>query len=275
MNDPIDKALWFIEANLGSELSLDEIALAAGVSRFVLSRQFAWSTDLSVMRYVRARRLSLAAATLAQGATDILTVAIEAGYGSHEAFSRAFRDHFGVTPERVRETGAASLVLAEPKRMRTQSADLSAPRFEKRDALLLAGLSARYKHGGDAGIPLQWRRFAPHIGSIPSEVPDVTYGVVANFDDEGSFDYFTCVEVERCNDLPAEFATLRIPSWRYAVFTHKGHVAAVPNSMREIWTRWLPSSGHQVADGPFFERYDQRFDAMTGNGEIELWLPLE
>ena len=145
MNDPIDKALWFIENNLGSELSLEAIASAAGVSRFVLSRQFAWSTDLSVMRYVRARRLSLSVHALTAGSEDILTVAIGAGYASHEAFSRAFRDHFGRTPEDVRKNGAASLTLTEPKRMKTQTADLSQPRFERSKPLLIAGLSARYK----------------------------------------------------------------------------------------------------------------------------------
>lgn len=275
MNDPIDKALWFIENNLGSELSLETIAAAAGVSRFVLSRQFAWSTDLSVMRYVRARRLSLAVGALTAGAEDILTIAIEAGYASHEAFSRAFRDHFGRTPEDVRKNGAASLTLTEPKRMKTQTANLSQPRFERSKPLLVAGLSARYKQGGDAGIPLQWQNFAQHIGAISGEVAGVTYGVIANFDDENSFDYLSGVEVTRFDGLPGGFATIRLPERKYVVFTHNGHVAAVPNSMREIWTQWLPTSGHQIADGPLFERYDKRFNPRSGSGAIELWLPIE
>ncbi len=74
----------------------------AGVSRFHMVRAFAAATGLSVMRYVRARRLSEAARALADGAPDILALALEADYGSHEAFTRAFRDHFGVTPEAVR-----------------------------------------------------------------------------------------------------------------------------------------------------------------------------
>lgn len=275
MNDPVDRALWFVESKLAEQLSLDEIASMAGVSRFVLSRQFSWATGFSVMRYVRARRLSLAAQALAVGAPDILMVALDAGYGSHEAFGRAFREHFGATPEQVRASGANSLTLTEPKRMRTQTAVLAEPRFEKGRQLLLAGFSVRYKQGGDAGIPLQWQRFAPHIGSVPFEVLGTTYGVCANFDDEGSFDYLTSVEVGQFGDLPAGFATIRLPERKYAVFTHRGHVAAIPNSMREIWTSWLPKSGHQIADAPFFERYDKRFNSATGDGEIELWLPLE
>jgi AraC family transcriptional regulator len=45
--------------------------------------------------------------------------------------------------------------------------------------------------------------------------------------------------------------------------------------MSAIWSQWLPSSGHKFADAPFFERYDNRFDPRTGEGEVELWLPLE
>ncbi len=51
------------------------------------------------MRYVRLRRLSIAAVALAAEDTSILEVALEAGYSSHKAFTRAFRDHFGHTPK--------------------------------------------------------------------------------------------------------------------------------------------------------------------------------
>src|SRR5664279_356178 len=113
--NPAQKALWFIESHLAGALTLDEIAGVAGVSRFHMVRSFAAATGLSVMRYVRARRLSEAARALASGAPDILALALEADYGSHEAFTRAFRDHFGVTPETVRgQAGIDKLGLQEP-----------------------------------------------------------------------------------------------------------------------------------------------------------------
>src|SRR5579872_3452276 len=96
--NPAQKALWFIESHLAEALTLDEIASVGEVSRFHMVRAFAAGTGLSVMRYVRARRLSEAARALASGAPDILTLALDADYGSHEAFTRAFRDHFGITP---------------------------------------------------------------------------------------------------------------------------------------------------------------------------------
>src|SRR6201986_3144803 len=100
--NPAQKALWYIESHLASELTLDEISAVAAVSRFHMVRSFAAATGFSVMRYVRTRRLSEAARELARGAPDILTLALDADYGSHEAFTRAFRDHFGMTPEAVR-----------------------------------------------------------------------------------------------------------------------------------------------------------------------------
>jgi AraC family transcriptional regulator len=277
MPDPVEKALWFIESRFEGELSVDDIARVAGVSRFHLSRLFGVVVGQSLTGYARARRLSEAARVLAGGAPDILAVALSAGYGSHEAFTRAFRDHFGVTPESVRAQGRLDgLALTEPLRMPAQTkTDLAAPRFEQAPALLVAGLGARYAQGGDPAIPLQWQRFAPHIGNLSGQVGDIAYGVVANLDENNSFDYIAGVAVKDFSDLPEGFAAIRIPPRRYAVFTHRGHVSGITSTMAAIWRDWLPNSGHRFADAAFFERYDQRFDTRTGNGEVELWLPLE
>src|SRR6202030_201495 len=144
--NPAQKALWFIESHLAEGLTLDEIAGVAGVSRFHMVRAFAAATGFSVMRYVRARRLSEAARALAGGAPDILTLALDADYGSHEAFTRAFRDQFGVTPEAVRQRGdLGNLELLEPIKMsESGTVALEEPRRETGAALLIAGLRVRY-----------------------------------------------------------------------------------------------------------------------------------
>src|SRR5258708_33615908 len=100
--NPAQRALWYIESHLAEPMTLDEIAAIGGVSRFHMVRSFAAATGYPVMRYVRMRRLAEAARSLAKGAPDILSLALEADYGSHEAFTRAFRDQFGTTPEAVR-----------------------------------------------------------------------------------------------------------------------------------------------------------------------------
>jgi AraC family transcriptional regulator len=100
--NPVEKALWYIESHFADEISLDDVARVAGVSRFHLVRAFQAATGRPVMRHVRGRRLTEAARVLADGAPDILAVALDAGYGSHEAFTRGFRDQFGLPPEAVR-----------------------------------------------------------------------------------------------------------------------------------------------------------------------------
>src|SRR5689334_16452182 len=115
---PVQKALWFAESHFASDITLDDIAAAAGASRYYLTRAFTAVSGQPLMRYVRGRLLSTAARALADGAPDILTVALDAGYGSHEAFTRAFTDHFGITPEAVRAQGHLdNLQLVEPIRM--------------------------------------------------------------------------------------------------------------------------------------------------------------
>src|SRR5258708_10935713 len=177
--NPAQKALWYIESHLVGALTLDEIAAVGGVSRFHMVRAFAAATGLSVMRYVRTRRLSEAARALAGGAPDILNVALDADYGSHEAFTRAFRDHFGVTPETIRAASRLdNLKLQEPIVMDSTLTDkLQPPRFETGKPLLVAGISERCTHeNGGAGIPNQWQRFHPKAGDIPHRVGQGAYG---------------------------------------------------------------------------------------------------
>jgi AraC family transcriptional regulator len=239
-------------------------------------RAFAAATGLSVMRYVRARRLSEAARALAGGAPDILPLALDADYGSHEAFTRAFRDHFGVTPEAVR--GAKRLdhiKLQEPIPMDSTLTDsLQLPRFETSKPLLIAGLSERYNFENGAGIPNQWQRFQQSVENIPGRIGSVSYGVCCNGDDAGNFDYIAGVEVSDFSDLPREFSSVRISEQRYAVFTHGEHISTVRRTINTIWNHWLPASGMKVADAPNFERYDDKFDPLTGNGGLEIWVPV-
>jgi AraC family transcriptional regulator len=274
--NPAQKALWYIESHLAGELTLDEIADVAGISRFHMVRAFAAATGLPVMRYVRARRLSEAARSLAAGAPDILNVALDADYGSHEAFTRAFRDHFGITPEAVRSLARIDHIeLQEPIQMDSTPTDnLQAPRFETCKPLLIAGPGERYNHENGAGIPGQWQRFHQSVGNIPGRLGKVAYGVCCNGDDAGNFDYIAGVEVSDFSDLPREFARVRIPEQRYAVFSHRDHISTIRRTVNTIWNHWLPASGLKAADAPNFERYDETFDPLTGNGGFEIWVPV-
>jgi AraC family transcriptional regulator len=280
--NPVEQAVWFIESHFAQPLDLDEIARSGGISRFHMCRAFVVATGRPVIGYLRARRLTEAARQLAKGAPDILSVALEAGYGSHEAFTRAFRDQFGTTPERVRATRDLDpLKLVEPIMLdSTPRTDLPPPRLEHGRSLLIAGVLQHYGcDDAGAGIPSQWRRLVPHLGHIPNQaggdLEHVTYGVCANSDDHGNFDYLAGVEVTDFGDLPEGFATLRIPARRYAVFRHREHISTIRTTMRAIWTVWLPASVYEAADAPLFERYGPEFDPRTGEGGLDIWLPVE
>ena len=274
--NPAQKALWFIESHLAGALTLDEIAGVAGISRFHMVRAFAAATGFSVMRYVRVRRLSEAARALAGGAPDILELALDADYGSHEAFTRAFRDHFGVTPEAVRATTCLDkLKLQEPITMDSTALDhLKPPRLETGKPLLVAGIGERYTCESRAASPGQWQRFHQSVENFPGRVGKVAYGVCCNADDAGNFDYIAGVEVSDFSDLPRDFSRVRIPEQRYAVFTHSEHISTIRRTVNTIWNHWLPSSGLKAADAPNFERYDEKFDPVTGNGGLEIWIPV-
>ena len=274
--NPLDKAIWYIESHFAADLTLDAIAAVAGASRFHLTRAFGYATGLSVMRYVRGRRLSEAARALAGGAPDILALALEAGYGSHEAFTRAFRELFGTTPESVRACASLhDLDLLEPIRMDQQAlASLAAPRFETRGPLLIAGLTQRYDVITSAAIPSQWQRFGAWIGQVPGQRGRDAYGVIHNPDAEGNMEYLCGVEVAHGSRVPAELTCITLPVQHYAVFSHAGHVAEIRRTMHTIWNHWLPQSGRQAVDAATLEHYGERFDPATGQGGFEIWLPV-
>jgi AraC family transcriptional regulator len=275
--NPVGRAVWFIETHLTGDLTREQIAEIAGASRYHMVRAFGSSTGHSVMRYVRGRRLSEAARTLAEGAPDILMVALDAGYGSHEAFTRAFRERFGLTPEGVRaQRTVANLPLMEPIRMdETPTANLPPPRVENAKPLLIAGIGERCTWETSAMIPTLWQRFNAYPGGIPGQIGRTAFGICCNGDEAGNFDYIAGVEVSDFSALPAELSRVRIPGQRYLAFTHADHIAAIRGTIGAIWNHWLPASGYQVADGPNFERYGESFDPLTGTGGVEIWVPIQ
>jgi AraC family transcriptional regulator len=154
------------------------------------------------------------------------------------------------------------------------------PRLVDGQAMLIAGLRKHYGSETMNDIPLQWERFAKHIGNVPNQVGRVAYGVCSNLVmTPFSFDYLSGVEVSRAADLPSEFNTASIPAARYAIFPHHEHISKIRDTIDAIWNKWLPTSGHAprvgTPDMPYMmERYGEGFDPQKGMGDVELWIPL-
>lgn len=273
----VDKALWVIERNSTGELNLPAIAEASGVSRSHLASAFGATTGWPVMKYLRARRLTRAAETLAQGAPDILAVALDVGYGSHEAFTRAFRDQFGVPPERVRERAStAGLALVGPLDLKARERPaLAPPWLTEGPAVRAVGLSRRHSFDKVIGIPIQWEEFmATYYGRIPQRLDGIPIGVQQPADDEGNFDYVCAAEVSMFGQVSQDLVRLELPGRRYAVFEHRAHVSLLFHTYAAIWNEVLPEHGWVLAQAPVIERHAPSFDPQTGEGGLALWIPL-
>ena len=154
---------------------------------------------------------------------------------------------------------------------------LEPPRTEEGPELLIAGLGEFYTSETSGRMPAQWERFVRYIGSVPGRVGKATFGVLCKLDDAGHLEhdvkYIAGVEVSDLQEVPADWSRVHIPAHRYAVFTHRENVSTI----RKTWStihRWLPKSGMKIADAPQFERYGEAFDGATGDGGVEIWIPI-
>lgn len=266
------KALWYIESHVDKPLALADIAAAAGLSPFHLSRLFQARTGTSVVRYLRGRRLTAAAQQLANGAGDILQVALAAGYSTHAAFTRAFCEQFGQTPERVRERGLQELALVHAIRLDdAPQACTEAPRLIDCTSFQVAGIGMRHSRDSGGAIPGQWAQLNREW---PTPAP-VSFGVCCNSDDEGGFDYIAALPVNALPSVPAHWQRVDVPVRRYLVAWHGGHISTIRSTWFWLLDQYLPASSLHLANAPDLERYDTRFDEHTGHGGVEIWLPVD
>lgn len=271
----LEKAIWYLELNIGRQLTLVELADLCAISPWHLSRLFQGTIGLAPMSYLRARRLTVAAKALAEGDQEILPVALDAGYSSHEAFTRAFAGCFGVLPSTVRQARTTrNLPLLEPWTMRKDMiVDLAAPEFRERGAFRVIGLSIRCTFETNSVIPRLWTDFNARCSDIPSAVTAAAYGVCCDMEADGHFRYVAGLE-STATHVPDGFDSVDIPASRYAVFRHVGHLSSFNKTVYTIWNKALPDAGLEPAKTPDFELYDERFHSKTGDGVVEIWIPL-
>jgi AraC family transcriptional regulator len=155
------------------------------------------------------------------------------------------------------------------------SVEVTEPRFEHGHFLLIAGLGGRFTQQTTQDIPALWEKFTPHIGNVPGQKGEVTYGICCNADGKGGFEYIAGVEISKLDDLPDQYRWIEVQPQYYAVFEHTGSLDTLPQTFQYIWHTWLPKSGHQTADAPEFERYSEDFNPKLRTGKLEIWLPIK
>jgi AraC family transcriptional regulator len=154
------------------------------------------------------------------------------------------------------------------------AAAIEEPRLAVSPRLLVAGLAERYDFHDGSATADQWRRFAPYHGRIAGQVGKAAYGTSYYTGADGNVEYLSGVEVADFSSVPRNFGLLCVPAQRCAVFFHGDHVSALRGTWTAIWNQWLPDLGYEVADAPFFERYAESFDPLTGLGGAEIWIPI-
>jgi len=102
-----DEVILYLEGIIhsGDDIDYNEISKIAMSPAALFQRIFIFISGISISDYVRKRRLTLAGQELKNNNISVLDAAVKYGFGSHSAFTRAFREHHGVTPsEAKRET---------------------------------------------------------------------------------------------------------------------------------------------------------------------------
>ena len=282
--DPFIDLLAWIENQLDQPLTLDKVAARAGCSPFHLSRVFTARMGRSVMAHVRGRRLVHGARRLCdEPDLKLIDLAFDCGFESQEAFTRAFKRVFGVSPGRFRSGFAVEPIEGQyPMTLPTQRSTpverlpglVSVPPFR------VCGPARQFDETTKAEIPQLWSALLgalPFAGQVKSWA---TYGVVSSVDrSEGSFQYMAGVGVEPGCVPPPGFATMPIGGATYAVFRITLDGAALhpqlKRAMAAIWRDLIPASGLELADGPDFELYDGRFDPLKPGSFIDFYVPVE
>jgi len=282
--DRFSGVVAWIEQQLDHPLTLEQVAARAGLSPYHFSRLFTARMGRSVMAYVRGRRLVRCARRLChEPGLKLVDLAFDGGFESQEAFTRAFKRLFGVSPGRFRSGFAV-----EPLESQTTMTDSLArhtavvrlPEPVTMPAFNVAGPARRFDQDTKAEIPRLWPAL---IGALPfaGQVASwATYGVVYHVDrNEGCFQYMAGVGVEPGHVPPPGFSTLEIPAATYAVFriTLDGSAPhpQVKQAMATIWGELIPASGLTVVQGRDFELYDGRFDPQKPGSTIDFHVPVE
>lgn len=93
----VNESLVYIENNLIRKITIEDIANSVGYSKFYFSRIFKAEMNISVMEYVKERKIVCASQAILKG-EKILDVAIKYGWESHGGFIKAFKSYYGFSP---------------------------------------------------------------------------------------------------------------------------------------------------------------------------------
>ena len=167
----------YLERGLEEEIEYRRAAAEANCSTFHFLRMFEVVTGVTVGEYVRRRRLSRAALELSEGEARITDLALRFGYESPDAFARAFKREFGITPSEARGGGVRLQIWPRMSFSVVLKGDIAMEfRIEKREGFEVTGLTLRASTENGANlreIPVFWDTCTRegHLKALESAVP--------------------------------------------------------------------------------------------------------
>lgn len=275
-----------IEERLDEPLDVAGLARELGHTEYHLRRMFAALAGMPLSDYVRRRRMTLAATELVAG-RGVLDVAVAHGYGSTEAFGRAFGAVHGITPAEARRSGGPFTAQSRLRfRLTLEGNTPMDVRLLDRPAFRLLGHAARVPliHEGVnphlaahiAGIPLEEHaRLAALSATEPAGLLQVSDGVDPDYREGTELTALHGVAVPADGDVPGDLDVIDVPAGRWAVFTSTG---PYPEALQETWaataSEWFPSNPWRLRPGPSIVAVRERSDDFAW-ARTELWLPVE
>lgn len=292
----IQSVLDDMELHLDEEIDLEEMAKKAGLSPFYFQKLFSRLVKKPFREYIKLRRLAYGCQMLAEKPElRILDVAIASGFGSHEVFSRAFKDAYGLTPEQYRENPIFLNQFDKPDlTLNYVTADLGVPMIsegmilemnwrELEKPISFMGVQAyvpiagQMPLGEETGVDVPgevWTRFHKEKVKFP-RIPGGRELGLAYMGDapEGSFTYFAGAEVAEGASLEG-YEIQQIAPGRYLVCGFEAEdfmelVTVAINKAIKYSGRWMEEHGLTM-DHYSPELY---YDSSPEGSYMELWLP--
>jgi len=275
----ISKALDFVEDNLKKEISVADMADAAGYSLYHFSRTFNGVVHHTPYDYLMRRRLSESTRDLVETDRRIIDVAFDYCFNSPETFSRAFKRMFGVQPSQWKEQRRVDerflmcrWTLEHLEHI--NKGDYLKPVPEEKDAFHVAGVMTLVQNGPKVILQL-WEILAQELAGMRGAR---NYCGITWYPEEWKergFFYMAAVEIDPAETPHSALVVKAIPSSRYARFVHKGGRGDFGLTLDYIYQTWLPKSGEHLARPLEIEWYGQALGNLDGEeAEWKVYIPI-
>lgn len=284
---PLERAIEYIENHLDENIGLNDVSRETGYSYSHMTRLFSSILGESVGHYIQRRRLYNASKKLIHSDQRIIDIALDCGYKSPEAFSRAFKAFLGSSPADYRKAGLDLVVNAKrklaPEDVNHIANNISrSPKFVTLEETRIAGLRGMTSLS-DNRIPGLWEKFMRLYKDLVVTA-DTGYGICETqqtaYTKDGNvlFTVMVGIPVNDFDDLPPTLLLDKkvIQAGKYAVFTHQGTFANLSKTYQYILETWLPMTGAKLDDREDFEVYEHEVLSFDDpNNEVKIFIPIK